>query len=107
MNLLREVKYIKGAVTNGRMTLNTTWLAVSAVFSPLLPTVPAMAMLGIIEMVLVTSRRTHGLTVQLSMPSDTIWPAMVQMIPADIPDRRRARAKTVPAAGPRLFLRRS
>jgi len=31
---------------------------------------------------------------------------MVQMMPAEVPERRRARAKTVPAAGARVVVRR-
>lgn len=40
-------------------------------------------------------------------PSLTIWPAMVHTMPADTPDRRRARAKMVPTAGEMLFASRS
>lgn len=37
-----------------------------------------------------------------SWPSDTIWPAMVQTMPALVPERSRARAKMVPATGAML-----
>ncbi len=59
-------------------------------------------MLGVILILLVTRRLSHGAKLQFNAPSETICPAIVQMIPALIPDSKRARAKIVPAAGARL-----
>ena len=50
-------------------------------------------------MSLVTSRRSHGRIFHLKAPSLTICPAMVQTMPAEMPDNKSARAKIVPAAG--------
>jgi hypothetical protein len=56
-------------------------------------------MLGVIEMLLVIRRRTQGFMLQDSWPSLTICPAIVHTIPAEVPERRSARAKIVPAIG--------
>jgi len=81
------------------MTLNATCVASNAWLNPPFPTAPAMMILGVILILLVTSLLTHGLTLHCSWPSLTICPAMVHTIPADVPDSRSASAKTVPAAG--------
>ena len=65
-----------------------------------------MIMLGVILMLLVNSLRIHGARVQFKKPSLTIWPAMVQTMPADVPERSSASAKIVPAAGARVCDRR-
>lgn len=57
-----------------------------------------MIMLGIMLMERVITRRIQGLMVHRSIPSLTICPAMVQTIPAEMPDKSRAKAKIVPAA---------
>lgn len=53
------------------------------------------------------SLRFHGLMRHCSWPSDTIWPAIVHMIPALVAEKSKARAKIVPAAGARVEERRS
>ncbi len=88
------------------MTLSVTWLPFSAADRPSRPTAPAMMMLGVMLILRVTRRRNQGAMVQFRAPSDTIWPAMVQMMPALMPDRSKARANTVPAAGAMLDERR-
>ena len=87
--------------------LKATWVPLRAALRPSLPTAPAMIMLGVMLMLRVRRRRIHGLILQFKAPSDSIWPAMVQTIPADVPESRSARAKMVPAAGARVEERRS
>jgi hypothetical protein len=58
-----------------------------------------MMMLGVMLMLLVTNLLNQGAKLQFRAPSDTIWPAMVQTMPALTPDKRSAKAKTVPATG--------
>ena len=61
-----------------------------------------MMMLGVMLMLRVRSRLTQGVKVQFKAPSETIWPAIVQTIPALIPESSSARANMVPAAGAML-----
>ena len=82
-------------------------MAFNAALKPDLPTAPAMMMLGVMEMLRVSSRRSQGATVQFSAPSLIICPAIVAIIPAESPDRSRARAKMVPATGAMVLARRS
>ena len=89
------------------MTLNATWVPLRAALTPLAPTAPAMMMLGVTLMLRVRSLRSHGATFQFKAPSLTICPAMVHTMPADVPERRSARAKRVPAMGARVWERRS
>jgi hypothetical protein len=69
------------------MTLKTTWEAVKASFNPLLPIEAAMMTLGMMLMLRVNSRRSHGLTVQLSIPSLTICPAIVHTFDEQLLER--------------------
>jgi len=95
---------MSGAETKGRITLRTTWLALSVWFKPSLPTAPAMMMLGTILIERVMSRQSQGRILHFSIPSLTIWPDIV--IPAEIPDSSKAKAKSRPAAGAIDWLRR-
>src|SRR5688572_25573079 len=95
----RHVNQIKGALTNGRMTLKAIWLPFSAWLNPSRPTAPAMMMEGVILIDLVIRRRIQGFMVKFSCPSETICPAMVHTMPADVPESSKANAKSVPAAG--------
>lgn len=61
-----------------------------------------MIMLGVILILLVMRRLSHGARLQFNAPSDTICPAIVQIIPALTPESKSARAKMVPAAGAKL-----
>lgn len=45
----------------------------------------------------VMRRRNQGFIFHRRAPSLTIWPAIVHTMPAEIPERSRARAKMVPA----------
>ncbi len=87
--------------------LRATWVALSAADKPFRPTAPAMMMLGMILILRVTNRLTQGTTFQFKAPSLSIWPAMVHTIPAEVPDKSRASAKTVPAAGANVLERRA
>lgn len=97
---------MSGAETKGRATERATWLPFRAAVRPSLPTAAAMMMLGVMLMERVMRRRTQGAAVHRRAPSETICPAMVQTMPAEIPERRRARAKIVPAAGAMVEARR-
>ena len=98
---------MSGAETKGRATERATWLPFRAAVRPSFPTAAAMMMLGVILIERVMRRRSHGAAVQRRAPSDTICPAIVQTMPAEMPERRRARAKIVPAAGAIVEARRA
>src|SRR4051794_40945189 len=66
-----------------------------------------MMMEGVMLIERVTRRRTQGFIFQFNAPSETICPAMVQTMPAEIPDKSSAKAKIVPAAGEILRERRA
>ena len=92
---------------NGRATLRANWVAFSAAESPSLPTAPATMMLGTMLIDRVSNLRTQGAVFHCKAPSLSIWPAIVQTMPAEVPDKSRARAKIVPAIGANVVDRRS
>lgn len=86
-------------MTKGRTILKATCEPLRAAFRPDRPTAPAIIMLGVMLMLLVINRRNQGRILTLRAPSLTIWPAIVQTIPAVMPDNSRASANKIPAAG--------
>lgn len=72
MNCDLHVKYIRGAETNGRMIESATCVPFNALVNPSFPTAPAIMILGMIAIALVTNLLIHGVTFQLSAPSETI-----------------------------------
>lgn len=92
---------------NGRAILSANWVPFSAADRPSLPTAPATIMLGTMLIDRVSNLRTQGVVFQCKAPSLSIWPAIVQTMPAEVPDKSRARAKIVPAIGASVLDRRS
>ena len=82
-------------------------MAFKAAVRPFLPTEAAMMVLGMMLIVRVATRLSQGAIFHCNAPSLSIWPAIVHTIPAEVPDKSKARAKTVPAAGAKVLESRS
>lgn len=83
---------------SGRAILSANWVPFSACESPSLPTAPATIMLGTMLMDRVSSLRIQGAIFHCKAPSLSIWPAIVQTIPAEVPDLRFRRQRELSEA---------